>query len=79
MRAPLTKTQKEVFDFVVAFEGAEDRFPSIREISAGRVGDREVIRRRSTSTVHFLVSRLTDKKWLEADQWENRTFWRVAP
>jgi len=80
-RHPMTRKQKETYDFIVKFWKVEDRNPTLREMQAGLVrGEQVSPPRNSHITPYRAVKTLVKKGYIEEvvdkDIMNNRPYWR---
>lgn len=62
----LTITQKQIYDFIIAFHKEEGVYPTVREICKGRIDDQQVLKERaSTTSVFKHLHHLKDRGWIE--------------
>jgi SOS-response transcriptional repressor LexA len=75
MKKPLSRSQREVYDFVKTFEEKCQRLPTVREIGAGKVlGEQITKARTSPASVHRLVVTLEEKGWMEVQRHQGEVY-----
>ena len=51
MKYPMSKAQKEIYDYIVEFYKEQPELtPSLRDMCSGRVGDRQICKPRASRT-----------------------------
>ena len=77
MKYPMSKAQKEIYDYIVEFYKEQPGLtPSLRDMCSGRVGDRQICKARSSRTSAYgLVKSLCDKGYLEERFYRNVAYW----
>ena len=62
----LTITQKQVFDFLIAYHKEEGVFPTVREICKGQLDDQQILKKRNSPTsVSRLLHDIAKRGWIE--------------
>lgn len=62
----LTISQKQIYDFLIAFHKEEGVYPTVREICKGKIDDQQVIKERASPTsVSIHLHHLKDRGWIE--------------
>jgi hypothetical protein len=83
LRHPMTKIQKETYDFVCKFWQVEGRNPTLAEMQKGRIRDEQISPERASRTSPYrAVQALVRLGYLEsvnAREKGNVTYWRPAP
>ena len=77
MRHPMSSSQKEIYDYIVAFYKAfPDRSPSLRDMCTGKVGEKQSCKQRANREgARRLVKFLCDKGYLEERFYRNVPYW----
>ena len=80
MKYPMSKAQKEIYDYIVEFYKEQPKLtPSLRDMCSGRVGDRQICKPRASRTSAYgLVKSLCDKGYLEERFYRNVAYWVPA-
>ena len=77
MRHPMSRSQKEIYDYIVAFYKAfPGRSPSLRDMCTGKVGEKQICKQRANREgARRLVKFLCDKGYLEERFYRNVPYW----
>ena len=81
MKHPLTKPQKEIFDYFCEFykRYPEHRSPTLKDMATGQVDGVQVCKERaSRQSIYPLVQTLIDKGYVTQKFYRNKPYWILA-
>mgnify|MGYP003649310975 FL=1 len=64
-KKPLTPRQKDVFDFLNLFFKHHQYMPTIKEIMAGKIEDKQIIDSRAQGPIGNTLKRIEARGWIE--------------
>lgn len=77
MKYPMSKSQQEIYDYIVEFyKEYPDRRPTLRDMATGVVGEKRVCKERvNPETCRRLCNFLHEKGYLERKFYRNVAYW----
>ena len=81
MKHPLTKPQKEIFDYFCEFykRYPEHRSPTLKDMATGQVDGVQVCKERaSRQSIYPHVRTLIDKGYVKENFYRNKPYWTLA-
>jgi len=62
----LTISQKQIYDFLIAFHKEEGVYPTVREICRGQIDDTQILKERTSPTsVARMLHHIKERGWIE--------------